>query len=87
MNKELYYKLKWALELAKPKDNCINYNQYAKDVLALMEEEDDIHSLERTDIKRSEPPLGQGENPCVNISKQHKELMDKDYAKEDGDVK
>ena len=44
MNKEDYWKLKWALELAKPKDNYINYNQYANDVLQLMAEEENNQS-------------------------------------------
>jgi hypothetical protein len=165
MNKEDYWKLKWALELAKPKDNCINYNQYAKDVLRLMEEENnqlikgsdasfpmpeticplgetspdftvkeeghweeteyedgchthkdtvwvkdnqsqetkspegkeqvsmllsdahsveenkipDTQSLERTDIKRSEPPLVRGENPCVKVKQELKHEINKDW--------
>ena len=31
--------LKWALDLAMPKDNALCYIQYKKDVLELMEEE------------------------------------------------
>jgi hypothetical protein len=40
---------------------------------------ENTQSLERTDIKRSEPPLEQGENPCVNIKQQTKSEILKDY--------
>jgi hypothetical protein len=49
--------------------------------LLVMVSEENNHSLERTDIKRSEPPLEQGENPCVKVTKEiDKEILN-DYAK------
>lgn len=82
MNKEFYYKLKWALEVAKPKDNVIAYNLYAKDVLDLMEQEEETTTNTNTTTNQ-EKVIAQPSN----FSRQHKELMDKDYAKEDLGVK
>jgi hypothetical protein len=36
-------------------------------------------SLERIDIKRSEPPLVQGENPCVKVTNEINKEISKDY--------
>jgi hypothetical protein len=36
---DIFEKIKWALKLASPKDNALNYKKYQEDVIELIKEE------------------------------------------------